>query len=192
MHQQVSSPITCTKCQTPVQTDLLRQDFSAQCHSCGSKLQVVVFPALFRPLAKGQAAEHVVMDEQASCFYHPDKKAVVPCSTCGRFLCSLCDVVFENKHICPSCLAQSQQKGKTEKLEKRRVLWDDVALSLILLSVLFFPISLFTAPAALFIAVRNCRKPGSMVRGKQRYAVAITLSLAIMVMWGIFLVTVFT
>src|SRR4029453_12242931 len=62
----------------------------APCPACGTLLEVEVFPAFHRSLPAVAAAEAVLTDEEASCFFHPEKKAVVPCQACGRFLCLLC------------------------------------------------------------------------------------------------------
>ena len=106
------------------------------------------------------------MDDQASCFYHSQKKAVVPCAYCGRFLCALCDVEWDGKHLCPACLETGKKKGKIINHERRRVLYD----------VLFW-FTLFTAPIALYIAIRHWNSPTSIVgRSKIRFVLAIMLS----------------
>ena len=39
-------------------------------------------------------ADALLSEGESSCFYHPNKRAVVPCDQCGRFLCTLCRVDF--------------------------------------------------------------------------------------------------
>src|SRR5439155_22293452 len=158
------------------------------CPSCSSPLRVEVFPALFTPSAPVQTAQSVVTEGEASCFYHPNKRAVLPCEACGRFLCALCDVELNGQHFCPACLASRQKKGKLSNLDNRRVLYDSLALTLALtpLTLILWPFSLITAPAALFIAIRYWRAPGSVVhRTKIRFILALFLALAQIVGWGI-------
>ena len=128
----------CTKCQVPVPEFIYNQGVLAPCPGCGSMLQVEVFPALLKPLPEGRAGETILVEGEASCFYHPQKRAVLPCAACGRFLCALCDVELNNEHLCPGCLESGRKKGKLIQLETKRTLYDSSAL---LLSV--FPIFCF-------------------------------------------------
>ena len=70
----------------------------------------------------------MLVDGEASCFYHPAKKAVLPCESCGRFLCAVCDVEMNGQHLCPACLASGKKKGRLKQLENRRTLYDSLAL----------------------------------------------------------------
>ncbi len=117
------------------------------------------------------------MDDQASCFYHSQKKAVIPCDNCGRFLCALCDVELGGKHLCPACLETGKKKGRIIDLERHRVLYDAAALKLAIYPVLMFWFTLFTAPIALYLAIRHWNSPGSIVgRTRIRSVLAIMLS----------------
>jgi hypothetical protein len=66
------------------------------------------------------------------------------------------------------------------------VLYDSLALTLALVPLLLWPFTLITAPAALFIAIRYWRAPGSVVqRTKVRLILAMFVALAQIVGWGI-------
>ena len=180
------SAVTCTKCGFVLNEALFNQPDWSLCPSCSSRLRVEVFPALFNAPATVQPAQAVVAEGEASCFYHPSKKAVLPCETCGRFLCALCDVELNGQHLCPACLSSGQKKGKLSNLDNRRVLYDSLALTLALVPLLLWPFTLITAPAALFIAIRYWRAPGSVVqRTKIRLILAMFVALAQIVGWGI-------
>jgi hypothetical protein len=113
------------------------------------------------------------MDLEAECFYHPGKKAVIHCATCGRFLCSLCDADMGGEHVCFSCLESGRKKHKRLDLEKQRTLWDNLALNLALYPLLFFWITIVTAPAALYLSIRHYNSPSSIIpRTKIRYWLA--------------------
>src|SRR5262245_9590695 len=96
--------VTCGKCLKPLPAAVLNSAGPAHCPTCRVPLHALVFPALFRPVARGEIGERLVSEGEASCYYHPQKKAVLPCSRCGRFLCALCDVDLNGEHLCPSCL----------------------------------------------------------------------------------------
>ena len=180
--------VTCTKCGFVLNETLFNQADWSPCPSCTSPLRVEVFPALFDDPAPAQASQSVVVEGEASCFYHPNKKAVLPCEGCGRFLCALCDVELNGQHLCPACLESGQKKGKLSSLDNRRVLYDSLALTLALvpLTVILWPFTLITAPAAMFVAIRYWRAPGSVVqRTKARLILAMLLALGQIVGWGI-------
>lgn len=177
--------IACPQCHTPIAAGYYNTPDLFRCPSCHAPIKIDVFPALFRGFQPGKAGDALI-DDQASCFYHPQKKAVVPCDHCGRFLCALCDVEFGDKHLCPSCLAAGKTKGKIINLEHYRVLYDSTALILALfplfslISVIFMIMiifTVFTAPVALYLAIRHWNSPMSIVRRtKIRFVLAIVLS----------------
>lgn len=101
----------------PLKGELFNTPEMSRCPSCGVLIKADVFPALFRELPTGNSGETLLMDDEAACFYHPGKKAVVPCSVCGRFLCALCDIDFNGRHICPSCLETGKKNGRSETLK---------------------------------------------------------------------------
>src|SRR6185312_11526726 len=122
-------------------------------------LKVEVFPALFRKIDAGKSGETIMVEGESSCFYHPQKKAVLPCDGCGRFLCALCDCPLDGRHLCPTCLEAGRTKGKIKSLDNERTLYDSIALALTLYPLIIFYFTLITAPLALFVAVRYWNAP---------------------------------
>jgi hypothetical protein len=116
-----------------------------------------VFPALFRKQAPATAGEAVIIDGDSGCFYHPEKKAVLPCDACGRFLCALCDCELKGQHYCPACLQSGQRKQSIKGLEDVRVLYARQALVFSILPLFI------TGAAAVFMAIRYRKAPGSLV-----------------------------
>ena len=150
----------------------------APCPACGLPLLTEVFPALFRKASAPQSGQAILVEGESSCFFHPQKKAVLPCDSCGRFLCALCDCPLQGQHFCPTCLEAGSTKGKIKSLENQRTLYDQIALSLAILPLLIFYFTLITAPMALYIAIRYWNAPRSIVRGnKIRYIIAIIIAL---------------
>lgn len=150
--------------------------------------RVEVFPALWRPVTAGRVGERLLIEGEASCFYHPERKAEVPCSECGRFLCALCDVPLNDRHLCPGCLDSGTRKGRLLELEQRRFRYDTLALALAVIPMLLWFMSFATAPAAIGLAVYGARQPRSLVaRYWPRAVVAILLGMFTLVGWVVVL-----
>ena len=158
------------------------------CPGCGARIQEDLYPAQYQPIAEGQSGKKIHWEDEAGCFYHPDKQATVPCDLCGRFLCALCDIDLNGRHCCPACLAIGKQKGKLQELQNRYTLHDNIALALALLPILvpiFIFFSALTAPIAIFTAIKYWKVPLSIVpRTKIRYVFAIILAGLQIVGWA--------
>jgi hypothetical protein len=139
---------------------------------------VAAFPALVRAGLEGSRAQAIVLDDESSCYYHPTKKAVVPCDACGRFLCSLCDVELGGRHLCPSCVETGRAKDKLEGMTHERVQYDAIAFDLAFIPVVLFfmcwPAMVVTAPLSIYFAVRYWRTPLSILpRVRWRFVMAL-------------------
>lgn len=175
--------VTCTKCTAPLPGEAFNTHGFFLCPGCGRKLQVEMFPAIFQRFTPGRTGETIMEEGESSCFYHPQKKAVVPCDACGRFLCALCDCELDGRHICPACLEAGKTKGKIKNLQNRRMRYDQIvlALSIVPLGFLVF----ITAPMAIFLSIRHWNTPCSLtVRyPKVRYAFAIAIASLQILLW---------
>ena len=178
-------PLPCARCQAPLPNYFFVAANLMPCPSCGTEIKVRAFPALFAP-PQAAAASEISAAGEAGCFYHPEKRAVVTCRICGRFLCSLCNVEFKGQNWCPGCLESSSRKRKGADFESHRVLYDSVALAFATIPFLLFlwP-SIVGAPLALYMAVRYWKAPGSIVpRTRIRFLVAILLALGELALMG--------
>jgi hypothetical protein len=147
------------------------------CAACASLLRVDVFPAINRSSPVGQAGAALQVDKEAGCFYHPRKKAVVPCGTCGRFLCALCDVSLNGQHLCPACLEKGKTHRKIKNLENHRTCYDTVALLVATVSILIYWITIFTAPIVIYLTVRHWKSPSSIIpRTRIRFILAFMIA----------------
>ena len=184
----MSAALQCTRCRTPLDDSYLNRGQLSPCPSCGVPLEIEAFPALFRPIPHGIDGEPLVVEGEASCFYHPQKKASVACQGCGRFLCALCDCELTGQHFCPACLQTGKQKGKITSLENQRTLYGNIALALTIYPVvLMFGIYFIfiTAPLAIFLALRYWKAPGSILGGGHvRHVLAIILGIAELAGWA--------
>ncbi|MEY4387498.1 MAG: hypothetical protein RLY20_2781, partial [Verrucomicrobiota bacterium] len=112
--------LNCPSCFAPLPEPALNLPEPQPCPICRTQIRVEVFPALFRPIEAGRTGDVVLTDTEASCFYHAEKRAVIPCAACGRFLCALCDCELHGQHYCPTCLETGKTKGKIKNLEATR------------------------------------------------------------------------
>jgi hypothetical protein len=172
--------VQCPKCRAALLEGVINQTELSPCPACGVPLQVEIFPAFFRRINPGQGGETIMVEGESSCFYHPQKKAVLPCEGCGRFLCGLCDCELKGQHFCPVCLETGKTRGKIKNLQNERTLYDSIALSLAvypMVIAVFIYFTFITAPMALFVAIRHWKSPLSLVRRtRTRLVIAIILS----------------
>ena len=165
--------LSCPKCRLAIDTSRLLPGAVVDCPACRSNLSFTVFPALSHPPESVSTAsgEHA-LEGEAVCFFHAEKRASVACQRCGRFLCSLCDVPFGGRHLCPSCLDAS----KMPELIKRRWIPAQTALLLGMGPVCFcficafmWPLLPFTGLSAIVVACLSWKKPYSLVHGSRRW-----------------------
>jgi len=171
------SLLTCTKCEAPLQREVLNTRSLSHCRSCDVLLRAEVFHAMFRKQAVETRNHAVALNDEAGCFYHSEKKAVIPCSVCGRFLCALCHVDLNGLPLCPLCLETGKKKQKIKNLENHRILYDTIVLSLAVYPLLLVWPTLLTAPLAVFMAIRYWKTPTSIIpRSKLRLIAALVIS----------------
>lgn len=179
------SLITCTNCNAPLPEETYGNAGFIECSFCKLPVMVNIFPALYKGADKGMSGQSVSPDDESGCFFHPNKRAVTPCEICGRFLCSLCEIDFNNQRVCSSCIESGKKKLKLTNLEGRRRLYDNIALFLAVFPMLFVWPTIITAPYSIFLSIRHWKSPSSIIhRTKARFIFAILLSTAQLVGWG--------
>jgi hypothetical protein len=175
--------ICCGECSWPVPVDNWNREEGLRCPGCSQRVEAIVFPAV-EGRRLGALPEAVIADTEASCFYHPSSRAAVPCDECGRFLCSLCDIEIDSRHLCPQCFQAGVRSNKLEIVETQRTMYDTIALVLAIPGLLVSP-AIITAPWALWIVVRRWRAPRSVVpRTRIRFYLAALLALGEIVFLG--------
>ena len=179
--------ITCPDCKNRFEAERVAATDEAVCPFCHAVWQTMLFPAVFRETATGRIGERLADDSQASCFQHPDRKAVVLCERCGRFLCTLCDLPVGEHHLCPQCLEPFQTEQRDDKEipgTETIVLYDSIALSLAILPLLMFYLTFLTAPVVLYMVVRYWNSPrGPMPRSRIRFILAAAAALMQVAGW---------
>jgi hypothetical protein len=179
--------VDCGKCKAPFSLPLPEPSVATNCPHCGTYVRVEAFPALLHNNAQGRRGELLTAADESSCYYHPTKKAVTLCADCGRFLCSLCDIEMKGRHLCSACIERGDGKGGSEPFKTEVVRYDDIALSLAILPLIFYCITIFTAPATLYISIRHWNTPMSILpRSRWRFIVAICLAVIQLAAWTYF------
>ena len=166
--------LRCDKCQTVLPGAVVNTGTLVACPACGVPTLVQLFPAFSRPVARGRVAEALGSAEDASCFYHPSKKAAVPCDECGRFLCTLCDLELDGRHICPECVEVARKGGKTLRASTH-TLHDQVALAVASIGLVppFWFLSFATGPVVLFMAIRYWNEPRRSLVPRSRWRLVV-------------------
>jgi len=170
-------PVPCARCNAPLpEWDLAIQPVTL-CGSCSAHNEAYVFPAAFR--APAAAHPEMPFEGEAACFDHPGKRATASCRQCGRFVCQLCAVEFSGETWCPSCVAAGAGAAKAASLDASRTLFDSIALTVPLLSLIIWPATIVAGPGAVVLSILKWRSPPSVVRrSRWRFVAAILIGLA--------------
>lgn len=160
-------PLHCHHCHQRLGLSALNQKGWVACSGCGQLGNYRVYPAYYRAEVSEKAAP-TRLDEQSSCFFHPEKAASLACDGCGRFLCSVCDIPVGKDHLCTRCLQGGKTHPRAAALENERILHDNTTLWLALLvPFLFWPLIPLTSPYVFYRAIRYFNTPSSLVRSSR-------------------------
>lgn len=173
--------VCCPRCSAALAAGEWRERWCARrCPSCRAELHALALPPLFLPVSPAPVALPA-SEGEAACFFHAEKQALFHCDRCGRFLCSLCDFPIGSRHLCPTCVDRGVG-GRNEaifELVHRRVVWSRIAFHNgwvpLVLSIMSWPFMLITGPCAIGFALYGWRKPGSIVRGRQRWLATVAI-----------------
>ena len=160
-------------------------DFTA-CPNCQAPTRTLVFPAMAR--ATSPARPEPRSEAEAGCFFHSDSRAENVCSSCGRFLCSLCTLTFgTQKKLCPDCIYRKRRQSSEPLFRDQTILFDNIALLLLIIPVLclvYIYFGLIFSGFALAIVIIGWRQQRPLVpRSKYRFVLAAGLSLIEGVGW---------
>jgi len=161
------SILLCPKCRQSL-ASLSSRDLAGlrACPSCGLTLAITVFPAYGKVPLPGRAAANRANDADAACFFHPTKRAEVPCDRCGRYLCALCQLVVDGQNLCPACVLRPAENGSTAIAEKARLRWDLLIWVLVVAPPLTICFGIFTplsCVVAIGIGIWKLRSPPSRI-----------------------------
>ena len=177
--------VRCAACRWPIEVHAWNNHQGAHCKNCAQLVYSYVFPAINRANNTG-VAEAIKEDNEASCFYHPESRAVLPCDECGRFLCQVCECAVEDRHLCPSCLNTAAKHKTIATFDNCRINYDSIALAAALLPIsVFWPVTLISGPGVIYYSIKHWKSPrGIMRRSKVRFVLAMLVGLIQTVGWG--------
>ncbi|MBN2163917.1 MAG: hypothetical protein JXR25_14370 [Pontiellaceae bacterium] len=177
--------VKCPECTYPLAAEHYNTPVGHQvCGNCLSKVVVHALPALYRKKQSGASAQEAGLDD-AGCYFHESKKAAHVCDSCGRFLCELCALPMGEETLCTSCLEHHRSESSSRHdFIPRQFRYDRLALGLAIIPLVYFPLTLFTAPAVLFIVLRYRKKELFMAQHvKGRMVTAFILGLLEVLGW---------
>lgn len=187
--------VKCTSCGGGIPEPLFRENGSVPCHICNRMVHALLLPSLYKsaiatppPLLADPPAPG-----EATCFYNPGRRATKCCDHCGVFISDAWAAQWGSQTVCLKCLEELRSKNSDTRFEASRFLWDNVALSFsigpwilaiaLLMTLVLYPfavmvimLTLLTAPAAIFVALRYWNAPRSLVprsRGRLVWATAL-------------------
>jgi hypothetical protein len=86
-------------------------------------------------------------------------------------------VALSGRHLCPTCFEKGKSKRKIKSLEHHRTCYDTIALMVATVPILFYFITPFTAPLAIYLTVRHWNSPSGIIpRTKIRFILAFILA----------------
>lgn len=195
--------VRCSSCGYGIADALFLRTGFTTCPTCGKDVQATLLPALYKASAfqPPSLPEDPPGPGEAVCFYNPNRRATKVCDHCGVFVSDAWAAKWGSQTVCLKCIEDLRSKHKDTRFEAKRTLWDNIALflatgpwvlallfvaTIILYSFSFFCVLLtvITAPASIFIALRYWNAPRSLVpRGHGRLVWALAVSLLQLCLW---------
>lgn len=145
---------------------------------------VHLFPAAIRS-KESVKPESVLEGGQSTCFFHAELPATAICDVSGRMICDLCKTDWDGRTVSFEALQSLLKEGASSQV-RSRTNWDSIALSLVILPILFWPLLFLTAPIALGICIFKWRAGTTSIirRSRWRYIVAAFLALIELAFFG--------
>ncbi len=181
---ETTAKVACPRCYRALPEDLLRDHpQGGACPNCRATIAVRAYPRLWRrPDTDAGAGAGAVSEEgDAVCRFYPDQKAETVCTACGCLLSAKAAVDWVGRSYCLPCLHSLREEKGEDGFLSKRTLYDNAALGLVLFLA---PLSVFTAPVALYLLIRyrNASR-GIVPRGKFRWWAALVLSVGFSLGW---------
>ena len=190
--------LACPQCQCALEPDVFTAGRAAFCPHCRGELHGATFPALWKSHAEPAGHAQRADEGEAVCFFHPENRAALSCERCGRFICPVCEFSIGSRRICPSCLSSGLTGEKLPELIPWRFIWSDAALFFgilpLFLGLFVWPFIIISGAAAIFLALFGWKRPGSLPRGRRRWAAitAIVGGVLQIVIWFTIVILLYT
>lgn len=183
--QSTEARLQCPTCRNVLDVNREVLSLDDQCPVCRCSIDIKVFPRLFR-----EPVRHIEMktpgEEEATCTFFPELKADKVCDECGCLMSEKASAKWGDDDLCLPCLHRLREEVKAPSFLANAPLNDNRALALV---TLLAPMSLITAPIALWLLLRNRKKAtGLFPRSRWRWWTALILSIGLIIGWAVLLV----
>ncbi|WP_269524624.1 hypothetical protein [Coraliomargarita parva] len=170
----------------------VRADNYGELHA-GHPHDVRLFRAVIREREQVKV-DPLLESGDSTCYFHPKLPATALCDLSGRLICDLCRTEWEGQTVSFEALHQMAGKKNAAQTRNYQTQWDVIAMSTALLPLLIWPMTVVTAPLALFFTLWKWKSgPASPVRkSRWRFVVAGLCSILQLVGWGFFFFGVLT
>ncbi len=172
--------VQCPACRSPLavgrQVDLVEE----KCPVCRAPVFLALFPRLYGEFAP-VPDETAAASGEATCSFYPELRAEKVCDQCGCFLSKRAATGWAGRDLCLPCLHRLREVEHDAEFIPKASLRDRQALALV---TWLAPFSLATAPAALFLLLKQRGKPGGFEpRSGSTWWVAFSLAILWIVVW---------
>lgn len=175
-----SPALPCPVCRSPLRLGRDLESLEQRCPVCQSEVRTTAFPRLFRDAPPGPA-DVTASNDEATCSFFPELRAQRVCDECGCFLSHRAAVAWGGCDLCLPCLHRLRENESHPDYLARARLDDRRALALV---TWLAPLTLFTAPIALFLLLRSRKSAvGFVPGGRGIWWTALLLSLAWLAAW---------
>lgn len=183
--QTTEALLQCPTCRNVLTVNREVLSLEEECPVCHSAVDIKVFPRLFRePVRKIEMK--TPGEDEAACTFFPELKADKVCDECGCLMSEKASAKWGDEDICLPCLHRLREEVKSPAFLAKSALNDNRALALV---TLLAPMSLITAPVALWLLLRNRKgTAGIFPRNRWRWWTALILSVALIIGWVVLLV----
>ncbi|MGA1865505.1 MAG: hypothetical protein ACMUHX_10625 [bacterium] len=190
MTELIINRIRCPRCLAALTNDFFTDPSGSICRNCGLIITGRLFPRFFNNNTEEKSSTEASSDYESSCFFHQKKLAVSHCSECGRFLCALCELNIEDRILCPICLEKLDQEKRLKTFTNQITFWDSITVSMAILPLLLWPLTIITAPLTLIYIWRHFKDNNNHIipRKRWRFYIAGLFAGIELTGWAIFLV----
>ena len=178
---KTEATLQCPTCRNNLSLDQSANRVSEDCPVCRSEVRITIFPRFYQEPPK-QINSPLASEDEAVCSFYPELRAEKVCDVCGCLMSQKASAKWGDKDYCLPCLYRLREEEKDAAFVARARLYDNRALAMV---TWFAPLSLFTAPVALFLLLRHGKGNQSFVpRSAARWWLALLLSSAWILLWG--------
>ena len=172
--------LQCPRCRSQLNVSHHLDRLEEKCPICKSEMSLTVFPRLYKAHVERKSSA-LASEEEATCSFFPELKAEKVCDECGCFMSSRAAVQWADGDYCLPCLHRLREEERSVGFLAKTIRYDCRALALVLFLA---PVSLFTAPVALYLLLRNRKSESSFVPGNGKiWWLAMVLSVLCLIFW---------